>query len=329
MIEVMITKTEWIKKYGYEESGLLWWIVHWITQNKANESNFHDGRVWTYNSKKAWSEMFPWWTEKQIRRLLDNLISRGAIITGCYNKQPFDKTLWYALSDEFQADRSAQTGQCDQPKWANVISPNGPTNTSINTNKEYHNKNTNTESDNPSPPKKPKPEVPVWKTSFEEYMKLVEKAKQDILADPDLMQRRIFKYWPCLDVEKSLDLSIERYWGTERGWENKKKCKGKTIDMVETLLKKIEYNRVYLSKDAQQDDQQPIVERDMPKYPNPTTLQISVQEEFPEKYNYDYYPPDSEETVWRWMFDKICRVPKAERPAAVAAVKADLEKLYA
>jgi hypothetical protein len=136
MIEMMPTKIEWVVKYGYEEAGMLWWIVHWVEQNKANEINFYDGKTWTYNSKKAWAELFFWWSEKQIRRLLDNLIERGAIITGCYNKQPFDRTLWYALSDIFEADRSAQTGQCDQPKRANVISPNGPTNTIKENHKE-------------------------------------------------------------------------------------------------------------------------------------------------------------------------------------------------
>jgi hypothetical protein len=314
MIESMIVKTEWVSKYGFEESALLWWIVHWIKKNEADEINFHDGKTWTYNSKKAWSELFPFWTEKQIRRLLDNLIERGAIITGCYNKQAFDKTLWYSFSDSFWAYRSAQTGQCDQPKRANVISPNGPTNTIKENHKEV---------------KETKTQKPLWKTDFSEYKKIVEEAKQKIINSPEVCSKRILQFFPSLDIKKSLELSIDRYWGTEAGWKNKKKCRAAEIDMVETLIRNIDKNKVFLPRDTQQDDQQPIVERDVPKYPNPTTLQVSVQEEFPEKYNYDHYPPDDEETVWRWMFDKICRVPKPERPAAVAAVKVELEKRYA
>jgi hypothetical protein len=42
----------------------------------------------------------PWWTERQLRRLLQNLLSKEVLITGNYNKRKGDKTLWYAFSEE-------------------------------------------------------------------------------------------------------------------------------------------------------------------------------------------------------------------------------------
>lgn len=84
----------------------------------------------------------------------------------------------------------------------------------------------------------------------------------------------------------------------------------------------------FIREDAQEAAQQQSTPR-APQYPNPTTLQISVQEEFPERFDYEHYPPDDAEEVWRWMYDKICRVPKPERPAAINNVKAELEKRYA
>lgn len=90
---------------------------------------------------------------------------------------------------------------------------------------------------------------PPWKTSFPAYLLLVSEAKNEILSSPEVVKKRILSFWPNLDVQKSLELSIQRFWGTEAGWKNKKKCKGETIDMVETLLRTIDKNKVFLPKE--------------------------------------------------------------------------------
>ena len=74
-------------------------LYFWIKKNEANNKHYHDGRYWTYNSTKAFSELFPYWSEKQISRILTNLENNGAIITGNYNKIAYDRTKWYALTD--------------------------------------------------------------------------------------------------------------------------------------------------------------------------------------------------------------------------------------
>jgi hypothetical protein len=93
-----------------------------------------------------------------------------------------------------------------------------------------------------------------WRTNFQEYLKIVEDAKQKILDDTDIIEKRILHFWKNINVEKSLELSITNFWGTEAGWKNKKKCKGKTIDMVETLLKNIDKNKVF--KNAKDDEEE-------------------------------------------------------------------------
>lgn len=99
-IDYMTVPMEWALKYGFEEAALLWWIVHWIKVNAANNRNFKDNKTWTYNSKNALSELFPCWTEKQIRRLLDSLINQNVLIKGEYNTSSYDRTSWYSLVDE-------------------------------------------------------------------------------------------------------------------------------------------------------------------------------------------------------------------------------------
>lgn len=90
---------ELAKEYGILEAILIQNIYFWIEKNKANNKHFYDGRYWTYNSRKAFSEMFPYASEKQIRRALEKLESLNILITGNYNKQWSDRTLWYSFSD--------------------------------------------------------------------------------------------------------------------------------------------------------------------------------------------------------------------------------------
>lgn len=75
-------------------------ISYWIKKNEANEEHYHDGSYWTYNSKSAWKLLFPYMGEKQFKSALQKLIDEGLIKTGCYNNKPFDRTLWYALTEK-------------------------------------------------------------------------------------------------------------------------------------------------------------------------------------------------------------------------------------
>lgn len=87
------------KKLGLEEAIILNNLCFWIQKNKANNTHFYDGKHWTYNSVKAFNEMFPYWTPRQIDRILKSLEAQGAIFTGNYNKSNYDRTKWYAVSD--------------------------------------------------------------------------------------------------------------------------------------------------------------------------------------------------------------------------------------
>lgn len=85
-------------KFGVLEAILLNHIYYWIEKNRANESNFYDGTYWTYNSTRAFNELFPYVSERQIKKALKHLREEGILLTGNYNKSTYDRTLWYALS---------------------------------------------------------------------------------------------------------------------------------------------------------------------------------------------------------------------------------------
>lgn len=109
-------------KYGLDEAIMLSNLKYWLRKNLANEKNIHDGNVWTYNSMRAFSELFPFWSEMQIKRIIKSLRNQGVITAGNYNKSPYDRTLWYALVDISLLELSigsfnpmGQTKQHNQP----------------------------------------------------------------------------------------------------------------------------------------------------------------------------------------------------------------------
>lgn len=86
------------KEYGVHSAILLKNLHFWIQKNSANGRHYHDGTYWTYNSRKAFAELFPYMTERQIDYAMQNLIDSGIVITGNYNSDPRDRTLWYAVT---------------------------------------------------------------------------------------------------------------------------------------------------------------------------------------------------------------------------------------
>ena len=90
---------QFAKDYGIEEAIILDNIYFWIAQNVANEKHKHDGRYWTYNSAKAFSELFPYMNGTKIYRVLTNLENLGLIIKGNFNKEKYDRTNWFSFTD--------------------------------------------------------------------------------------------------------------------------------------------------------------------------------------------------------------------------------------
>lgn len=129
---------ELAKEYGILEAILLKNIWFWIEKNRANEKNFYDGTYWTYNSTRAFNELFPYASESSIKRALKSLQEKEIIKTGNYNKSSYDRTLWYAFTDLGYSIVSNR--QMEVNKSSNGDEQNGLTIPDINTNdktKEY------------------------------------------------------------------------------------------------------------------------------------------------------------------------------------------------
>ena len=106
------------KEYGVNCAVILNNLYFWIQKNEANGDHYHDGLYWTFNSVKAFNDLFPYLSEKQIRSALSKLEDDGIIKTGNYNKVAYDRTKWYAITQKgisILTKRQMEINQTDTP----------------------------------------------------------------------------------------------------------------------------------------------------------------------------------------------------------------------
>lgn len=109
--------------YGVDGAVFISRLQFWIEKNAANDRHYHEGRYWTYNSLRAMEKLFPFWSRRQIERIVKNLKDKGVLLTANYARDSYDRTLFYAL-DESKLPISPN-GEMDLPDNGNDISPNG------------------------------------------------------------------------------------------------------------------------------------------------------------------------------------------------------------
>lgn len=118
------------EKYGVHAAILLNNLEHWIAHNKANNTNYRDGYYWTFNSKRAFAELFPYMNERQIDYALKKLIDDGIIITSKYNTSAYNHTLWYTITKLGYS--ILQNCEIEETKLCNGLTENVKSMTNIN-----------------------------------------------------------------------------------------------------------------------------------------------------------------------------------------------------
>jgi hypothetical protein len=105
---------------GLEGALIVSKIAYWI-KHPCTENNIVDDKRWVYNSWPNWQEdNFPYWSETKVRRQFDKLRKEGILLSGCYNKDGRDRTLWWTLNmdkireiyrEAYQTGASGHNGQ--------------------------------------------------------------------------------------------------------------------------------------------------------------------------------------------------------------------------
>ena len=116
------------KKYGVNAAIMIRHFQFWIIKNRADKRHRHDGHTWTYSSVIALAKIFPYWSIRQIRVILDKLLDESVLIKGSYNIKGRDRTKWYAFADEkafVRIDKTiCQNGQIHLSKMTNTFVKN-------------------------------------------------------------------------------------------------------------------------------------------------------------------------------------------------------------
>jgi Tfp pilus assembly protein PilE len=86
------------KEFGVNSAIFLQNIAFWTQTNLANERNIYDGYCWTYNTLKAFQEIFSYFTKQNLETIINSCLKQNLIIKGNFNATKYDRTVWYALT---------------------------------------------------------------------------------------------------------------------------------------------------------------------------------------------------------------------------------------
>ncbi|MCI9468864.1 MAG: hypothetical protein HFG45_06135 [Oscillospiraceae bacterium] len=242
-------------RYGLEEAIFLDSIMFWYRANRADGRNYHDGRWWTYNSVAAYEAVFPWWSAKQIRRIIDRCRDKGALLDGDYNEDRRDRTAWYTPSDELLAlygEAIPDSGKCicpngqmQMPDQANASAQTGEPLPCIDHVDNYppYNPPTGDQALVEDKPKKRTKSVPKWKPErFEAFWKYYPRGEDragavrqwDRLKPSDdlieTMARALKRQKATKDWQNDIGIPYACRWLRDRRWEDEisvEKPKGK------------------------------------------------------------------------------------------------------
>lgn len=89
------------KQFGTNEALILYHLRYWIEINHASSKNEHEGKTWTYQTFEAIQAHFSFMSKSTIQRAIDDLVKKHKVIVkGNFNKNKFDRTIWYAFVDQ-------------------------------------------------------------------------------------------------------------------------------------------------------------------------------------------------------------------------------------
>lgn len=220
---------------GITKAILLENIAFWIQKNQANNKHFYNERYWTYNSAKAFGEIFPYMNIRKIERELRELEEEGYLLSGNFNTSPYDRTKWYALNNKSEKffkkiclknnlSIDTQKFEYQKAKYGEPIPDNKPYNKHI---KEKN--NIKKEKDNF--------EVVEVNEDINDYQIIKANENKDLAlkANNDILEQE-FDLFYSLYPRKIAKITAKNAFKQLRAGKHKN-CKGITISLENILLK--------------------------------------------------------------------------------------------
>lgn len=129
-------------------------IAYWIRLNASKkDAKMIDGKFWMYETQQDMAVFLDYMTVEEVKRSVVKLLDAGLLIKGNYNKNPFDKTNWYALADQSEIQKYLTKAQFSAIDNATARDPERPIAPSLHIHKEQHKKTIIIEEEPPPAPK--------------------------------------------------------------------------------------------------------------------------------------------------------------------------------
>lgn len=75
-------------------------IAYWVFYNQSCNKNLHENLYWTYNRVEDFSKLFPFWSNDQIKRIINYCVENDLLLKGNFNDDKRDRTCWYTLTEK-------------------------------------------------------------------------------------------------------------------------------------------------------------------------------------------------------------------------------------
>jgi hypothetical protein len=114
-------------------------IAYWIKRNAAKkDAEMIEGRYWMYETQQEMAVFLEYMTLVEIQKAVVRLLDAGLLIKGNFNKNPFDKTNWYALAAPIEIKKVITKSPQGDIGVAPGRYPDSPRATCIYVQKEHH-----------------------------------------------------------------------------------------------------------------------------------------------------------------------------------------------
>ena len=112
-------------RYGVPCALVLGHIDYLVEKARSDGEKRRNGKYWVSKSVKKIAELYPYYTEKQVRRAIDKLRAEGLVVTGHFPTGECPSTLWYTLTKKGKT--LLTRGDSDLPPRANQFDQEGET----------------------------------------------------------------------------------------------------------------------------------------------------------------------------------------------------------
>ena len=218
------------KEVGTNAATILNHIIWWCQKNAADGRGVHDGRVWTYNTAKAMTEIFPYLTESQVRTATKKLVDAGLVVTGDYSENRYARPLYYSPTE-----RALEMCGATIPDFEEAVIQKDETRGGKTQNTLYRTDiDTNIDTDGEAVGRKRKRFTPPTLQEVEDYVR-----EKGLNVDA----KRFWDYYEAMDWHDRDGKKVQRWKGKAITWDNGNKpvSPGKPARRPEPELVRLPY----------------------------------------------------------------------------------------